>query len=154
MLCCNRRKSFLTSEELKGDQWSSSASHTRTKQNVQQDKFVKIREVDCANLAKNWPHTEFPTKIKTFLAKLRTTQPNNNEHGISWLELAMLFEFRSGTLIPNDLGKKQDPTEHFPKPIQFKRISQNFSTARKRVLDATPGGRSQKQWWLACAATG
>ena len=99
---------------------------------AQHDKFAKIREVDCANLARNLPHTESLTKIKTFTAKFRTFRPNNNEHDIFWLELAMLFEFRFGTLIRNDLGSRQDPMEHFPKPILFKMICQNFSTACKR----------------------
>ena len=104
------------------------------------DEFAKIREVDCANLARKWPHYDFLNKAKVFLATLTIAQPNNNDHGISWLELAMLYEYRTGTAIPDNLTHRQDPHDLFLKPTPFKRICQNFSTACRRILEAVPGG--------------
>ena len=81
---------------------------------TKKDECLKIREVDCSTLARAWPHFDFINKAKVFLATMIIAQPNNNDHGISWLELAMLYEYRTGTAIPNDLGCRQDPHDIFP----------------------------------------
>ena len=107
---------LLTSKETKRRQCYSNASLIQTPNGQKTAEFAKIREVDCVNLARKWPHYDFLNKAKVFLATLAIAQPNNNDHGISWLELGMLFEHRTGTAIPNDLGTDKTPKTCSPNP--------------------------------------
>ena len=122
--------------------------------NANKGKAEESRRSDCSNIARKWPHFTFLNEAKNFIANLAVTKPVHHEHGISWLELAVLFEYRTSILIPNDLGNQDKQGYLFPKPVAFKRVVQIATIASKRILDAMVVPRAVKPLWLTNAALG
>ena len=101
----------------------------------------KVAEADTKHIQKQWPHHEFITALQAYNANIGIRIPEEGDHGISWLELCILYEHRTRIYSPEDLGKPPSALKRLlPKTAQYKRIVQNFSVARRRIRETTPGG--------------
>ena len=117
--------------------------------------FNTIHEAGTQGLTTKWPHHNFIHNLKEFITELEVRIPGEGRHGISWLELCILFEHRQEETVPDDLAKATGQNQRIlPTLAQLRKIVNNFSVATRRIIDAAPGGRPHKSIWAARAAAG
>ena len=56
------------------------------------------------------------------------------EHGVSWVELTIIYGIRKPAPVPDDLVQKQKPAQIHEKSGSFTRIVRNFSAAARKFL--------------------
>ena len=117
--------------------------------------FNTTKEANIQHISAKWHHHNVIQSVTESITKLKVRIPEQGRHGISSLELCLLFAYRTEATILDDLGQAVAQNKRIlQKPAPFSRIVQNFAVATRRIIDATPGGRSHKPIWAARAPTG
>ena len=122
-----------------------------------QDTENKLSVINAPNLEAlfiKWPHRQFLRRVAGFYAEPMTAPPEDGQHGISWIELCILFKIGTKTFVPNDLGTVTVEETPLDKQPPFKTIIRNFPVASGRVVDDTTLGPQTKAMWTARAVTG
>ena len=81
---------------------------------------------DRGTILKKWPRPGVIQYATEFLSQLAVAATEEHDHGISWIELTVLYETREPTPIPKDLGQPNKPTNPHDKPVPFYRVTATF----------------------------
>ena len=116
--------------------------------------ILKVARTDVAHNIGKWPNQDFIRQLQEFLIKLAIAQAKPSDHGISWVELTILFEMRQGMSVHTDRGQTQHIDQTYKRHAPVPKLVPNFSVATRRILEARPGGWPENAKRYAIAATG
>ena len=90
--------------------------------------FNNVAHGDRTMLVKQLPNHSFIKDLDDFIVQLVAAESVGCEHGLSHIEVAMLYEFRKLTPIPDDLGRLQIAHRTHEMRAPFSRTVRDFSS--------------------------